>query len=512
MKHSFKLLITILITICCGAHGFAQDSEDNSKELEPVVITEEPIEDSYMVDDASSATKTDTPIKYIPQSVEVIDQDLIRDQGAIRLRDVIYNIPGASPGEVSTLPFLIRGFMAEILRDGFTPSSFLAANRTEEELTNVQRIEVVQGPESILYGNVSAGGIINLITKEALPYTYVSPELNYGSFDFYRAAIDIGGPILPDKSVLGRFNASYLNTNSFRRFIKEQTFFFAPVVSYFITPKVKLTFHGEYHNVDTPVDQGLVAVGSRVANIPISRYLGEPGDSGSLERFTPRITLESELTDNIRMRNSFRYSKTKVRVDGHQAGFLLPDDITLIRTLVDFNQDNDIYTTQNELFVNVDIAGIENKFLFGVEYVRENFEVFSRSFATNPINIFDPVYGGGPVDPPVIIAVNRFAKVDNIGIFAQDQFTLFEDLYILAGIRFDLIHQDIDNEDPVAQTDFQASQTDSKFSPRIGILYQFIEEMSVYGSFLQGFNLSPRTGLSFEGKIFDPQRLTQFEA
>lgn len=511
MNFRTNILIAVLMIILVAQFSVAEDDEIKTKELDPVLITDEPIENTYLVEDASTATKTQTPIKYIPQSVEVIDQDLIKDQGATRLRDVIYNIPGAVPGEVSTLPFLIRGFQAEILRDGLTPSRFLFVNRSEEELTNVQRIEAVQGPESILYGNVAAGGIINLITKQPLPTTFVSPELYYGSFDFYRASIDITGPILPDKSVLGRFNGSYTNTNSFRRFVEEEVFFFSPVLSWYITPKVKLTFDGEYHNLDTPLDEGLVAVGSKVANIPVSRNLAEPGDTGMAERYSSRITLESELTDNIKMRNTFRYYKVKVNIDDHQPLFLLPDDRTLIRTATIFTQDDDIYTTQNELFVKFNVGSIENNFLFGVEFVRENFEIFSRAFETNPIDILDPVYGGNTPDPPLLLAINRFGDTNNLGIYAQDQFTLFENLYILAGIRYDLIDQSIDNENPLLQTDFQASQTDSKFSPRIGILYQFIEEMSVYGSFVQGFNLSPRAGLSIDGKIFDPQRLTQLE-
>ncbi len=503
----FVLVISIWQTSVCLGQG-----EESAKELEPIVVTDEPIEKSYIVEDASTATKTETPVQDTPQSVQVLDRELLNDQAAIRLIDVFYNIPGAVPAEHTTIPYLLRGFMAEILRDGFKPSSFIAGNISEAVLTNVQRLEVVQGPESILYGNISAGGVINLITKQPLPDLYIAPDIFHGSYDLFRTSLDITGPLLEDRSLLGRLNGSYLNSNSFRDFIKDERVFVSPVLAWYLTPKVKLSFDGEYLYASRMVDEGLVAVGDKVANIPISRNLAEPTDESNLEKYSARITLESQITDNIKLRNSFRYYKVQIHMDDHLSAFLLPDNRTLLRNIIQYELDDDIYTSQNDLIVNFDIGSVPNKALFGVEFIRENFDSFNDTLESNPIDILDPVYGEGPPDPPLLLSINRFGKINNLGIYVQDQITLFDRLYILAGVRYDLIDQDVDNEDSRFPEGFNAKKTDSKFSPRLGVLYRVTPEVSAYGSFVQGFNLTARTGVSVDGKIFDPQRSTQLEA
>jgi iron complex outermembrane receptor protein len=514
--HEIKLTLLLYSIYLCfllisGSASWAQDEKDDAVKLPEVLVTDEPLKRTYIVDDASTATKTDTPIKNIPQSIEVIDQDLIQDQAGTSLQDVIYDVSGAVPGDSDVIPFLLRGFRAYILRDGFTGSSFDVINIFEQDLADTERIEILQGPGSVLYGNLSAPGIINLVTKQPLPYFFFRPEVFYGSYDFFRTSLDFSTPLNSDKSLLFRINGAYQDTNSFRDFIHTETLLISPVLSWQLSPKVKLILDGEYFYFNQPVDEGLVAVGNEVADIPISRNLAEPTDKADGKKYLARATLETELADNVLLQNAFRYYKIHGYRNDHAPLFLLPDNRTLERFRRETNLDDDLYTSKNDLFVNLRTGKFLHNLLFGFEFIREDFSVPTTLFPASAIDIFDPVYGVKAPDEPSIF-INRVGKNYRFGFYIQDQISLLDKLYILAGARLDWLNQDIKDTGTLMGEDFDDKETDWQISPRIGILYQIIPELGIYANFSRGFNLILGLGVSAEGKIFKPERSTQYEA
>ncbi len=508
------VLVFLLILFLPFGVNKAQEKEQESEIILPeVVVPGERREGSYIEEDALTATKTETPIQDIPQSIEVIDRELIDDQGAVQLQDTVYNVSGVVPGDSFLVPYLVRGFRAEILRDGFTFSSTIFLNVLLEELTDVERIEFLKGPGSVLYGNASAGGIINIITKKPLPYLYVSAEGMIGSFDFYRGALDLSVPLNKDNSLLFRINASYRNSDSFRDFIFSERVLVAPVLSWQINPKMNLTLEGEYLYVDQPFDEGLIAVGDEVADIPFSRNLAEPTDRTEFKNYLAKATLETRFNENVSLRNAFQYYRIDADTFDHRSLVLLEDNRTLLRFIFDSTLKDEIYTTQNELNINLKTWSVDHDILIGLEYIRENFDNPARFLPASPIYIFDPVYGiEEPFNPDDVPLIRRSGKLNDLGVYVQDQINLFDRLFVLAGLRYDYLDQSL--KDNTSTPDFSFNNIkneDNEFSPRFGIAYEPIQGVSLYANYAQSFKSLLVNSFTADGSVLDPETSTQYE-
>lgn len=191
----------------------AQTEADEEIEI---VVTGEREEDSYTVPNSSVGTRTDTPIKDIPQSIQVIPQQVIKDQGANDLEDVLRNASSVSQqGGDSGREIRVRGFEAtdNVVRDG---TSFVGIQgQNDFNLSNIQQVEVLKGPSSVLYGSGEPGGTVNLATKQPLAEPFYELTGTIGNFDRYEGGIDLTGPLNESKTILYRLNVSYDNVGSF---------------------------------------------------------------------------------------------------------------------------------------------------------------------------------------------------------------------------------------------------------------------------------------------------------
>lgn len=234
-----------------------QRSESQTKPSLPSDQGNEPIElvvrgqqDGYRVPDASTATKTDTPLRDIPQAIEVVPQQVIRDQQANRLVDVLKNVPGVVQGGTSPRTFsdsfLIRGFtVQDVLKDGLIDRTLFSVGY---DPVTVDRIEVLKGPGSVLFGQGELGGIVNVVTKKPLREPYYFLEGSAGSFNSYRGAIDLSGPVNADKTVLYRLGVAARTTESFVDFYQQQRYDVAPSLTWQINDRAKITFAAEYYD------------------------------------------------------------------------------------------------------------------------------------------------------------------------------------------------------------------------------------------------------------------------
>lgn len=177
----------------------ANQSETETPPSQPSAASDEPIElvvtgdpDGYRVPETSTATRTDTPLRDIPQSIQVVPKQVIEEQGITRISDAARNVSGVSVGtgySGAVDDLTIRGFLnSNILRNGFkTQNAFIYG-------ANVEQVEVLKGPASVLYGQFEPGGIVNYVTKQPLNEPYYAGEFTVGSYSFYRSSIDISGP------------------------------------------------------------------------------------------------------------------------------------------------------------------------------------------------------------------------------------------------------------------------------------------------------------------------------
>lgn len=230
-----------------------QPSTNSSDEPIELVVTGE--QDGYSVPDSTTATRTDTPQRDIPQSIQVIPQQVIKDQQITRIGDATRNVSGVTQQGGyggSTDNYNIRGFtIYDNLRNGFAVQDDLV------NPTNIERIEVLKGPASVLYGQFEPGGVVNYITKQPLSEPYYSAEFTAGNFSTYRPSIDISGPLNSDRTLLYRLNAAYENFGSFLDFNHQETFAIAPALTYKIGDATTLTLEYEYLKVDRTFYRGL---------------------------------------------------------------------------------------------------------------------------------------------------------------------------------------------------------------------------------------------------------------
>lgn len=490
-----------------------EPSQPSAVDNEPIELTVTGERDGYSVPDATTATRTDTPLRDIPQSIQVIPRQVLEDQQAIRLTDALRNVSGITEGNTfggSKDVFIIRGFEQEnIFRDGFRGTG----NIVVRETANLERIEVLKGPASVLFGTLEPGGVINLVTKKPLSEPSYAAELQIGNFGLVRPSIDFSGPLNSDRSLLYRLNAVYESSDGFRNFEQGiERVFISPVLSWKISDRTDLTLEFEYLDDTRPRDRGIVAIGKGIADIPFDRFLGEPGDVNSSKEFNASYQLEHRFNENWKLRNAFRFSTTdETRLNAEPSDF---DATTgeLTRDWYDGRASVQSYALQTNVVGNFTTGSIKHKLLFGVDLNRDISDVrdFFEFGGAPSINIFNPVYGLAPRprrdDLPDKFFFND--RIDILGIYLQDQIDLADNLKFLIGGRFDIVDQENRFRD-ASGTDTTSTQQVDALTPRIGIVYQPIKPLSLYASYSQSF--APNSGTTASGSLLEPERGTQYE-
>ncbi|MEH2419759.1 MAG: TonB-dependent siderophore receptor [Nostoc sp.] len=501
-----------------------QQQPESQTQPKPSTQGDEPIElvvtgeqDGYSVPDSTTATKTDTPQRDIPQSIQVIPQQVIKDQQIIRISDAVRNVSGVTiTGGFAGLVdnYNIRGFSTyNNLRDGFfSEGSFTLTNPT-----NIERIEVLKGPASVLYGQFEPGGVVNYVTKKPLDYPYYSAEFTAGSFSTYRPSLDFSGPLNSDKSILYRLNVAYENSGSFVDFLNEKVFSIAPELTLKLGDATTLTFQYEYLNADRTFYDGLPP-DPKVFNVPISRLLGEPGDHYSAQSHIINLTLNHSFNKNLRLRSAFSVKLT----DGDDLAFrpnsLDADGRTVLRRYaVDRNLYRN-YSLQTDLIGNFNTGSVQHQVLLGLEWNKDllGFDSLRTTTSLTPsIDLFNPVYGAS--SPPEFdedSERDRYGR-DTIAFYLQDQVTLLPNLKLLVGGRYDFINRKntVQPLDALGNNLIGDESVDrlynEAFSPRVGIVYQPIEPISIYASYSRSFN--PSDSRTVDGTQLPPERGTQYE-
>ncbi|MBP5974026.1 TonB-dependent siderophore receptor [Brasilonema sp. CT11] len=490
----------------------AQQPESQTQQTQPRANGDEPIElvvtgqqDGYNSSDASTATKTDTPLRDIPQSIQVIPATVIQDQGANRLNEIVRNVSGVATSNNSgnqTEGYTIRGFDANVYKNGFSDGGY--AGFSFRDSANIERVEVLKGPASVLFGRLEPSGIINLVTKKPLAEPYYNLSFTAGSYSFYRPTLDFSGPVTADGKLGYRLNIAYENSGSFRDFVDQERFFIAPVLAWKIGDKTNLTFEGEYLHSEIPYDRGLASIGNRIPDVPISRYLSDPRNLSVKDQTRTYLTLNHDFNQNLSLRTAFR-ATTFASTNNPFAlqGFRASEDGTLNLLSVSQSLFDQTYYLQNDLTAKFNTGSIKHTVLFGVEFGWESRRQKNDSRPNQSINIFNPVYefsyGASRR------SVDRAEDINSFGIYLQDQIDVFDNLKLLIGGRFDTYHSE--NENFLNST---TTKTDSDaFSPRVGIVYQPTKEISLFANYSRSF--VPVSGSDKNDNAFVPERATGYE-
>lgn len=503
------------VTLTTGGLAYSLKPAPGEQD-EEIVVTGERAGSPYFAPRATTGTRTDTSILDTPQSIQVVPQQVLQDQQIIRVDDALRNVSGVvgrlNPFGAST-NITIRGFTTDnftagaFLRDGYR----LNDNLGTQETANIERIEVIKGPSSVLYGQSDPGGIINLVTKRPLPDPFYELQFQAGSFGLIRPSFDLSGSLTADRSLRYRLNLAYQRENGFRDSVTDTNrFFIAPVLSWDISDRTNLAIVMEYTNEKNPFDLGLPAIGDRVADVPRSRVVGALDDTSESRALTLGYDLKHQFNDNWTLNHGFRYVTQDNSVLVTLPAFVdqTTGDVNLF--FADREYRSDDYTIQTNVVGKFNTGSVQHTLLAGVDLNFNRFdERFTRADFSSPlvINVFNPVYGTVP--RPDLSGFQPFApfdtQYDRVGVFLQDQINFNNQFILVGSLRYDTINFRID-------PDYAPSQTNASYqswSPRIGLIYKPIETVSLYANYSQSFK--PNLSTDVNGNPFAPEKARGFE-
>jgi len=479
--------------------------------------------DTFQTDTSSTATKMNIPLNEIPQGVGIANQTLIQSQQDIYFADAAENISGVNRdvllagdvGNALTIRGLPLGIFSNYYRDGFAFDGMVPSDATD-----VDRVEILKGPASVLYGRATSSGIVNLITKEPLPTTHVTFTLQGDRFGAVRPTFDITGPVGDSDKLFYRLNAELADTSSFRNYFHDRRYFLAPALTWRPQNGTTIRFLIEYMHGSTTTDYGIPSLGDRPAPVSISSYYGEPWQYSHLQNELGSVDVAHNLSSRWVVRSRFRATLTDWNYLDTSLGYLLPDNQTFTRYDENTAYPLRLYDWQTDLTGIFKTGGIEHNILVGFEYGFES--VVQRGVFSDapPINLYNPVYFSQTMPSAAALAANFFNPNDpdyfpisgttrlmTHGGYLQDQITLLPKLKLLAGVRFEGFTQKYDELD----YDTHNRQSNVSALPRIGITYQVLQPLSLYASWSRSFSPTLAAQFGPNGQPFVPEKGEQWE-
>ena len=476
-----------LVALACSVWTPVRAEEPAMPE---VVIRDRKIDaGSYEVTETNTATKIDVPLRDIPQTVNVVPAVVLHDQNALSLQDALQNVPGLSfsVGDGQRDQVTIRGFSAisDQFVDGVRDDALYF-----RDLSNIERVEVLKGPASVLYGRGSAGGLVNRVTKKPLADPLLEAGVTLGSHGQRRGEFD-AGMASADKDALFRVTGAVEDSTGFRDryFLRRQAL--APSATFKLSPATTLTLQADYLHDKRLADQGVPSYHGRPVDVPVETYFGAANATARAfvqsDVKSATATLDHAFTPDLKLHTVLRaydyaldrnYTSIGTIKDGANPTISIGQSHRL--------RDEDGRYLQNELSQTVDWGTTNHKLLYGVELGRQNkSEVLRSRNNVATYNLFHPVLVDLPVLPDSVApgADNR-NRVDIAGLYLQDLVALTPEWKVLAGVRYDHLKQDRDDR---TAKNIDLRRTDDTWSPRLGAVYQPTHRVAVYASWNRSF-------------------------
>lgn len=473
---------------------------------------------------SGTGTKTDTPLKEIPQTINVITQDEIRMRGPQTVTEALRYTAGMTGGGFSDR---VKIFDEPTSR-GFSPTPMYldglhlpygggsTGGSLQIDPYTLERVEVLKGPASVLYGQNQPGGIVNMVSKRPTTAPLHEVIIGGGSYDRKYGAFDLGGPIDDQGEFLYRLTGVVNDSNSQIDYADQNRMMLAPSLTWLPNDSTTVTVFGQYQkDRDTPEAQGLPADGTvyRNANGRISRslFLGEPGvNKYDREQFVVGYEITHELNDVWTLKQNARYADVNDRYVAPLHGYaFLPNPATGIddgsyqtRYGVDWAQHNKVYGIDNIAQAKFKTGELDHTLLLGVDYYHFNSQFLGRYHRNGPpIDLYNPVYGSE-------FNFTQPHKWDNTitqtGLYAQDQLR-WNQWFLTLGGRYDFA--ETDNKEPLSGA--HSNIKDEKFTGRAGLGYEFENGITPYVSYAESF--LPQTGTDTNRTPFEPTNGKQYE-
>lgn len=474
----------------------------------------------YVAKRSGTGTKTDTPLIETPIAISVVTSEQIEAQGADSLDQAfaysagISSLGGGANRRGST-GFTVRGFNVTGSAPLYVNGSKFPINSLSGAIEpfGAERVELLKGPASILYGQAAPGGLINVVTKRPTAAPSLGVELEAGSFHRRQIAVDAGGPLGANWGY--RVTALARDSDSMVNYIDDDRRHFAPTLTWRPTDRTSLTLLAAYYDNDTVYDYGKPFEGSVGFNPNgrISRHLfvGEP----DFNRFDTQgrqagYLFEHRFNEVWAVRQNALYfdydsDYRDVSWGSWVANATTPAFTTVNRSAYTRVDGDDGYSFDTQVEAKVHAGRLQQTLLFGVDYSRRDFSRLQYSGTLAPLNVFSPVYGAA-VTLAATPASDTLTEAQQLGFYVQDQLKLDGRWVLLVGGRWDKADNDAHNR----RTQTMTPTDDDAFTGRAGLLYLFDSGLAPYVSYSESFQ--PASGFDYAGSAFEPTTGQQMEA
>jgi len=461
----------------------------------------------YRATRSASATRTDTAIHETPQSISVVPAQVVEDIGATRLEDALDYAGGVERGNnfggQGLTEFLVRGFSTqEFYRNGF------AVNRgypNMPDASTLERIELLRGPASMLYGRGDPGGTFNIVSKQpqAERRTVLGSQVNTDGLR--RGTLDTTGALDESAAFTYRLNLVAEGSDSFRDHVESERYNIAPVLRWQLSDDTALILEGDYLHNRHPMDRGLTRYPNQAGDLSRDRFLGEES-AGKLtnQNATTQLRLEHQLDSQWMLRGGIQYLDGSLDGGAVENNGLAADGRTVGRNYSERWLNWNDLAVQANLEGHFDAAGLAHTLLLGVEFDDFNYDsqIDRSGGATSdfPIDLYDPVYGQ-PLPALTRTTTYDDENLKSYAFFLQDQIALTERLTAQVGARLERFEQRYENKLTPAGSWEQAHNA---VSPRFGLIYDLTEELAVYANTSRSFK--PNRGADRSSQAFDPEK------
>lgn len=481
-----------------AAAGFAPSVQAQSPavQLETITVESEretargPVQ-GYVARRSATGTKTDTPLSETPQSISVITADQMKDQAAVNVQETLRYTPGVMSGaygpDSRVDSFQIRGMQADVYLDGMrTTNSWWNSQRLDPYM--LERVEVLRGPSSTLYGSTTTAGLLNLVTKRPQAKELHEVGVQYGSFNRKQVQTDHTGKLTADGQWLYRVIGIARDSDYQTDYVKDDRVVLMPAITWRPTNQTDWTVIATYQKDKTGSSTGFMPHSGTIfsnpnGSIPINRFAGDPAtDLYRTETASIASLFEHRFSDAIKVSHNMRYSDVDGKYHTVYANsfsatpYLDPAQRTVSRYVDWWDSHRKTFTSDTNAEVKLNTGPLSHKVLVGVDFRRMKETGATGGYLdTTPFDLYAPSYPA--IAEPAMTPTARLVQRQT-GIYAQDQIR-WGQLIGVFGMRRDTATSDIAG---------LGGQTDSAWTGRAGLMYELPLGMTPYVSYAQSFD------------------------
>jgi iron complex outermembrane receptor protein len=516
---AFGLLTTASTTLLAQTDPYDESPQPSSSlELPDIRVQSEaqppsataPYE-GYRAITGQSATKTDTPLNETSQSISVIGSAQIKDQGAQTLAEALRYSAGVNAGQRGRRgldDFNIRGFTQSAYKfvDGMRMDSDMWI---QSDPFAFERIEVLKGPASILYGQIAPGGVVNQVSKRPTAQPLAELGVGFGNYNQQRYTADLSDSLNTEGTLRYRLVALYSASDDIVDYVDRDRSYLAPSLTWSLSDDTELTFLASYQKSHYVPIRGLPAEGTVKHNpnghISRNRFIGVPGyDDYTTEQNLIGYELTHSFSPNIRFTQKLRYNEYELDGAFSSPGTLSANKRNYSRTLQWRDVESELITLDNQLSILFGTGALNHDLLLGFDYFDfATTDVRHRS-TLSAIDLYNPSYTVVPGIKTYQPANSKDETLTQKGFYLQDQIKLGDGWNLLLGLRHDLSKSATEPDSGTRTTVDEEASTG-----RIGLLYAFSNGWSPYISYSESF--LPVSGSDVDGKAFEPETGEQSE-